>query len=363
MAGGDFDLHVVGAGPAGSFAAHAAASSGAKVIVSEDHFAIGAPVHCSGLVSSSALEQMSGVVDYKKIIHNRIRRANLHGEGKTVSLTFRSPKAYLIDRGEFDRLAALSAQDAGATYELGRRITSVSDLRSHSIVGADGPDSTVARIFGFPRIKSFACAWQGDFKYKSPDLSAVEVFFDPSFAPGFIGWIIPIDEERAKIGLGVSLPRSVKAAKEKFLSRLGLDENLCENKFSALIPISLRQKTYAASGKFHVCLAGDAAGQVKASSGGGIFFGAMCGKLAGENFRHMENYEAIWREKYGADLALHRLLRKGLDSLSPPLVDAWLATIKGLRLDFVLTEVGEMDEYSKMAASKTLVSLFKAWAK
>jgi len=358
-----FDLHVVGAGPAGSFAACAAAKGGHSVIMSEEHLRIGEPVHCSGLVSASGLEQMSHVVPYKKIVYNPIRRANLHGRDKSIHLTFRSPKAYVIDRGAFDRLASEAAIAAGAKIELGRRIGKISDLHAANVIGADGPGSTVAKLFGFPRIPSFACAWQGDFAYRSPDQSAVEVFFNPEFAPGFLGWIIPISEETAKIGIGVSLPKSVLAARKKFLSQLCLQSSKCNNEFSAIIPISSRKKTAAKFGKYSVCLAGDAAGQVKASSGGGIFFGAMCGQLAGMNFSSPQDYEAQWKRKYSSDLLLHSLLRRGLDLLTPQLLDAWLESLKMLKIDFVLTESGEMDEYSKMASMKTLKSMLSAWAK
>ena len=61
-----FDLHVVGAGPAGSFAAITALREGKNVLLSEEHKQVGVPSHCSGLVSASGLEQMSDVVDYKK---------------------------------------------------------------------------------------------------------------------------------------------------------------------------------------------------------------------------------------------------------------------------------------------------------
>lgn len=355
-----YGVHIIGAGPAGSFAACEAAKLGMPVLVSEEHRSIGEPVHCSGLVSSSGLEQMSPVVPFRKIILNTIRRANLHGKNATASISFRSPKAYVFDRGAFDRLAAEKAESLGAKIEVGRRISRMQDFRSKNIIGADGPDSTVAKLFGFPRIKSFAVAYQGDFPYRSPDLSAVEVFFNHEFAPGFIGWIIPIDEEHAKIGLGVSLPKSLIAAKGKFLSSLHIS-TAPKNEFSAIIPLSPREKTAMKNDGYNICLAGDAAGQVKASSGGGIFFGAMCGRLAGASFGNPAAYESAWRKKYGGDLLLHRMLRKWLDALSPPLLDTWLSSIGALRIDKALSDSGEMDEYSKMLSFKSASSFFKAW--
>ncbi len=355
------NLHVIGAGPAGCFAACEAAKRGFSVAVSEEHARIGQPVHCSGLVSASGLEKMSDVVPYKKIIQNGIRRANLHGQHSRVSITFPKPKAYVIDRGGFDNLAAQKAEDLGAKFHMGGRITKISQLLSANVIGADGPNSSVAKLFNFPRIRSFACAWQGDFAYSSPDLSAVEVFFDPRIAPGFIGWVIPINEETAKIGLGVSLPKSVLAAKKKFLTMAGIEGMKPLSEFSAIIPIEMRRRTAGRFGNYNVCLAGDAAGQVKASSGGGIFFGAMCGKLAGEHFSHPEKYESAWREKYGKDLLLHHLLRNWLDTLTPSMLDAWLSMLKAMRIDIMLGEIGEMDEYSKMISPDAAAAMANAW--
>ncbi|MBM3229608.1 FAD-dependent oxidoreductase, partial [Candidatus Parvarchaeota archaeon] len=67
-----YDVHVIGAGPAGSFAAREAALSGKKVLLCEEHGQVGSPVACSGLISKAGLELMRDVVDYRKITLNRI---------------------------------------------------------------------------------------------------------------------------------------------------------------------------------------------------------------------------------------------------------------------------------------------------
>ncbi len=360
-----FDVHVVGAGPAGSFAGISALRQGKSVLISEEHATVGQPVHCSGLVSASGLEQMSDVVPYRSIILNPIRRANLHGQHARISLTYKQPKAFVINRGEFDRLASDKFVDMGGTLRTSHGVRSISDLQSCNIVGADGPVSTVARLFKFPPLRTFASSWQGDFKYSAPDLSAVEVFFNPDWAPGFIGWIIPTSESTAKIGLGVSRPGHLPLAKKIFLGKLDISHQKPISEFSALIPIDVRSKTAGAfrgaEKSYNVCMAGDSAGQVKATSGGGIFFGASCGRLAGQYAHDPLHYERAWQSKFGLDLRLHRLARQGLDSLAPSHLDAWLHTLKMLRFDWLLTEAGEMDEFSKMLSLKTLGAYAHGW--
>jgi len=356
-----FDLHVVGAGPAGSFAAITALREDKNVLLSEEHKSIGTPAHCSGLVSASGLEQMKDVVDYRRIISNTITRANLHGPRERMTLSFPYPKAFVIDRAGLDMMAAQKYIDEGGKIELGSRVEKIGHLKSRVIVGADGPISTIARLFQFPKISAYSSCWQGDFHYSSPDLSAVEVFFDQSLAPGFIGWVIPIDEETAKIGLGVTKKGYLPRAKKKFIERLHLSKLKPRSQFSALIPLSARKKTGLTSASHNVVLAGDAAGQVKSSSGGGIFFGASCGRLAGHLAYKPDEYERAWRHAYGADLSMHRLLRSTLDVLPMWGVDAWLLSMKYARLDRWLMQAGEMDQYSKMLSLRTLTTYAKTW--
>ncbi len=368
-----YDLHVVGAGPAGTFAAITALREGKKVLLSEEHPQVGVPAHCSGLVSSSGLEQMKDVVDYRRIIRNTITRANLHGHKQRMTLSFPYPKAYVIDRARLDQMAAEKYAEEGGKIEKGKKISELSDLRSRLVVGADGPISTVARLFNFPAIPAYASSWQGDYAYSSPDLSAVEVFFDQSWAPGFIGWVIPVSGEAAKIGLGVTKKGDLPRAKKKFLEHLHLSKARPSAEFSALIPLAVRKKTaglFERSGRpvaeksrahYSVVLAGDAAGQVKASSGGGIFFGASCGRLAGRLAADAAEYERAWRHAYGSDLSMHRLLRSTLDVMPMWGLDAWLLGMRYARLDKWLISAGEMDQYSKMVTPRGLLAYAKTW--
>lgn len=353
-----YDVHVVGAGPAGSFAAITALRNGKNVLLSEEHKKVGTPVHCSGLVSSSGLARLSDVVAWKKIIKNKIMRANVHGKSEHFCLSFPAPKAYVIDRGEFDRLAAEKYLDEGGNLALSHKVQKISDLKSKNIIGADGPISTVSRIFSFPKIENYCACWQGEFSHSSPDTGAVEVFFNPDLCPGFIGWIIPLDSETAEIGLGVSCKKDLHLAKKEFLHKLKISKKPF-SEFSALIPLSARRITGKQSGGYNACLCGDSAGQVKATTGGGIFFGTQCARIAAQKFERPHAYEKKWREKYGADLALHSAARIGIDALTADGIDLWLKSVKFAKLDRLLCEMGEMDEYSKMLSHNAIMSYLK----
>ena len=171
------------------------------------------------------------------------------------------------------------------------------------------------------------------------------------------GWAIPIDETHAKIGLGVGKNENLSHAKKSLLSKLEI-KDAPTHEFGALIPLSPRKKCalspIVAGKKFNISLCGDAAGQVKATSGGGIFFGAMCGRLAAMHAQNPALYDKEWRKKYGMDLLLHRLLRLGFDSLSADGTDFGIKALKLMKFDSLLMEAGQMDEYSKMLSLNTL---------
>lgn len=348
-----FDVHIVGAGPAGSFAGIAALKKGASPLISEEHENAGVPAHCSGLISASALEQLANFVDYKKAALNSINRANFICKKNSFAISYAMPKAYVIDRSKFDSLAMQKYLDMGGKAEFNSKIKSISCLKSKNIIGADGPISTVARIFNFAKIPSYFACWQGEFSHSCQNLHAVDVYMGPDIAPGFIAWVIPISKERAKIGLGVCKGENIFRAKKAFLHRL---EITCapHSSFGAFIPAAVRPKTSASCGGYNVLLAGDSAGQAKPTTGGGVFFGAKCGYMAGENFSNPAEYEKQWRSKYLLDLRLHSALRLAFDSLSPDGIDAWMAAVKLMKINFLLEEIGEMDQYSKMLSVKAL---------
>jgi flavin-dependent dehydrogenase len=148
------------------------------------------------------------------------------------------------------------------------------------------------------------------------------------------------------------------AAKKAFLRRLGI-KTAPTNCFGAFIPAAIRPKTSLSHNGYNVLLAGDAAGQVKASTGGGVFFSAKCGSLAGENFSNPKKYEREWRSKYLFDLKLHYALRGGFDIFSPDGMDLWMGAVKLMRINSLLEEIGEMDQYSKMLSPSAISAYAK----
>jgi len=347
------DVHVVGAGPAGLFAGISALRKGKGVLASEEHARVGEPEACSGLISKSGLEALraGAGVDYSSAEINTINSAKIICGKQEFVISPKEETAVLISRSEFDSLAAQRFVQEGGKLELGSKVTR--EFEADCVIGADGPASLVAERFGFPKIKSYVASMQGDFAYECRDAHCATLYLSSRDFPGFFGWVIPKNESEAKIGLGVALPRHPLAYYRRFLARLGV-KGAPSHEFAAVIPTSVRAKTAMRQGKRCVLLAGDAAGQVKATTGGGVFFGASCGYLSGKNADEPEKYEKEWRAQYGLDLALHRKLRTALDFAGGEPPGPLVSAAKALFFDELLSERGKMDRWGQMASLGTI---------
>ena len=347
------DVHIVGAGPAGLFAGIAALQDGKSALASEEHARVGEPEACSGLISKSGLEALRALagVDYSRAKINGIDSAKIVCDREEFVISPKEETAVLISRQEFDSLAAEKFVQEGGKLALGSKVTG--NFEADCIIGADGPASLVAEKFGFPKIKSYVASMQGDFAYECEDSHCATLYLSSRDFPGFFGWVIPKNESEAKIGIGVGLPKHPLAYYRRFLSRLGVKARP-SHEFAAVIPTSVRAKTAKKAGKMSILLAGDAAGQVKATTGGGVFFGASCGMLAGKNASEPEKYEREWRARYGLDLALHAHLRAALDLAGGQPPSGMVSAAKALFFDELLSEKGKMDRWGGMLHPSTL---------
>jgi len=340
------DLHVVGAGPAGSIAAISALRSGHSVIVSEEHASAGLPANCSGLFSAEGLETLSPYLDHRPHIINPIHGASLHFNEETVSVRRKEPVAYVCDRSGIDMQLASKAEDEGAIMRYGERVRGT--FLSESVIGADGPHSSVARRFRFPPIRSFAATLQALIPYKAQDPSMVEVFISGERFPGFFGWVIPHDDERAEFGLGVKVPLRPIDAWRHLLRSKRIDPDRSPRPKGHAIPLSMRDQSAKRSGRRNVLLCGDAAGQVKSTTGGGVIFGGNCAALAGRHFRSPMRYELEWRLRFGPDLHMHRFFNDFQSSLDDAQLSELGRRFNRLDIGGFLSRSGSMDRPSRM---------------
>ena len=295
-------VHVIGAGPAGSVAAISALREGHKVEISEEHSVPGFPIDCSGLISKDGLESLSDIIDYKKYSLNPMHGAILDFSGHQMKIDAKKPVAFVVNRASFDFALSAKAESEGAKLVRNERISS--QFRGDSIIGADGPNSAVASYFQFPQIRRFALTARCKVRYDGENQHFIRAYLSNSTSPGFFSWLIPHNEEWAEMGTGTLLPRNPLPALQSFSKRIGIP--LSKEIRFALIPLECRKKTAIRSGGKSILLAGDAAGQVKSTTGGGVFFGTSCARLAGRHAFSPELYEKEWKRLYKKDLRMHK---------------------------------------------------------
>ncbi|OIO26292.1 hypothetical protein AUJ14_02140 [Candidatus Micrarchaeota archaeon CG1_02_55_22] len=356
------DCVVVGGSFSGSVTAKHLAGKGVGVTVLEEHSLPGKFHKCSGIFSKKGLAATG--VDYTNTVLNEVRGAVFHSGGRTARVERSETVALVCNRQALDEQAAKEAREAGAAFDFNRHVSSLgqsvdavhvtasgNDYSSRVLVGCDGAQSAVARSAGFPvmRPQDFVLAFEAEYSgCASLDRRLVEVFFEPCFK-GFFGWVIPVNEETARIGFATSDYASLQNVKQEFFGFPRITEMLgkkCVNcrEFSHLIPVRVREKTQLG----RVLLVGDAAGQVKATTGGGIVFNSQAARIAAKSIKQFLDggeldYETAWRKELGKPLAAHRALRKLYNALPSAVFPPALAVSSALGLTGLVSRFGDMD--------------------
>lgn len=358
------DVVVVGASACGSLAAREAAKRGANTLLLDEDVSPGKFHKCSGLYSKKGLQNLG--VNYEPFLVNEIKGANIRAGKHVFTISKRDTIALVLDRQKLDEELCKEAVDAGAELKLGERITrrtgaggiasDKNDFSFRYLIGADGVNSAVAYLYKFPAIGNgnIAMCYEAEFdNCNVADSGKVDVFLDSKLFPGFFGWIIPAGGKRCRIGFGTTRHAAVKTAFEKFfqLSAVKAVRSSDATKlrdFWHSIPLRVREKTEMEN----VLLVGDAAGQVKSSSGGGVVFGGQCAMIAGEiaagNCNGNGNgeklsYETEWRKRFGSVLKSHRVVRKVFDALPSPLHKLTVLGFDKLWVNKLIQKFGDMD--------------------
>ncbi|MCD6299097.1 MAG: NAD(P)/FAD-dependent oxidoreductase [Thermoplasmata archaeon] len=362
-----YDVVVAGAGPAGSMTARILAGRGFRVAVLEEHGEAGVPVSCAGLVTGRVVK-LAGVDD--STIMNEIKGAYVYSPGgKEIKIGGDRKHAVVIDRKMFDREMADMAAAEGAEYLFRHRFSGArerdggivvdvasggEEISCRYLVGADGAMSTVARRFNFPEPVEYIRAMQTVVPYEMEN-DSVKVFFGSRTAPGFFAWIIPEGKNKnARIGLGVARGYGLKSYFYKFLEAAGVGVGTGVGKITAgIIPLGMRDPL--SNGR--VFLVGDAAAQVKATSGGGIYPGLVAaGSLADSLCRVMDGgedtYGKDYMKKFGRELKRSMMMRKWFLKADDRKIDAVFDYVDGRVVD-TINRYGDID-YPTAAARKLM---------
>lgn len=391
-----YDVIVVGGGPVGSTAARYAAQEGAKVLLIEEHAFVGSPVGCTGLLSTRAVKECD-VEPSDDFVLNSVRGAYVHPPSeRPLPIDGGRTKAYVVSRKMFDRTLFRMATDTGIDVML--RTRAVGLARSNSlqtlsvlesgnlrtvqakvIIAADGVRSNMAKMAGLGRVQRIMPGIQIEAPYSSDNSDFVELFVG-SKVPGFFAWTVPVDERISRIGLATDDINGLKP--HECLQWLLHHHPHIASRYAGGqtdmvfggIPIGPLHRTYTDG----IMIVGDAAGQTKPTSGGGVYTGALCAKIAAKvaasvddaSADSLQQYEKQWKAAIGKELSMGLRIHDFIKGLRDDELDELLGAMNTPSILDTITEYGDMDHPSVLIRkmldprrSKHMLKVFSAFAK
>jgi len=359
---------VVGAGPAGSSAAEAAAAEGVRVLLIDRKREIGSPVQCGGFLPEAeelaALLPAAGLpqtlIDIpERIILHRTRWQRIYspsGASKQFSVAGR-----VLDRRAYDRYLAARAARAGADILPGSRARLKGgalmlsgrrggEIRPQIIIGADGPLSSISRAMG-NRVPEMGLCLEYEMADVQIDADAAEMYFSARFAPGGYAWIIPLGRDVANVGIGVRASYLSGERLAGILERFIAEHPVAKEKLAGGEVLAVMRGPVPAGGtagevfKGNMILAGDAAGHVMATSGGGIPLAVVAGGIAGRTAADaalgrapLSIYPSRIGGEFGVQLSRSVQIRRMVDVAmkSDRLIDALFAALSPQQMKAVM---------------------------
>lgn len=337
----EHDVIIVGAGPVGSYTAYQLAKRGLDVVVFERNLTIGKDVNCTGIISTECYKRY-GLAD--EMVLRPIQSISAYSpSGNCLRYQSHAPFAYVINRNVFDReMNRIAAGERAATY-LNARVkeTAIINDAFQVTVRIDEEDveyrarvGVIATGFELHQIPGMVSlpgehfyGIQTDVSIK--DVNDIEVYFGNQVAPGSFGWVVPVGGNSAKIGLLVK--KSPSEYLKSFLQNPLVAQRLGSSaKKIKCSPLPLRRIPKSYGERF--LIVGEAAGQVKTTTGGGIYFGLLCAEIAADMImkafeksdfseKTLSGYEKAWRKRLDPELKAGKILRNIYSRLSDQQID------------------------------------------
>jgi geranylgeranyl reductase family protein len=357
----DWDVITIGGSVSGLLAAKGIAEAGFTVQILEEDLEIGIPERCDGLVSMKCLETI-GIAPTNRVIQNIIKRAILYSpSGLTIELDASRQRVLVLNRSQFDRELAKIASRSGVDIKVGNRVTNKIEkdgkvrVESKSNIQTAKWVVNAAGCLSLPDKNKILQAAKFEVIGNWFDRDRVEIYFNQMKSPGYFIWVIPISSDSAKIGVAGNGVNQFKILDEFIASK----EGTVVKKTAAQIVVGGPIDNFL-SGR--IVSVGDAAGQAKPTTGGGIYSGGVGGMLAGkylgeslssgDSFR-IKEYERAWRNLFGKEFGLLLQVRRILERLDNDNIDKMF---KVASTSDILTKISlESDfDYHSLALLKVL---------
>jgi geranylgeranyl reductase family protein len=360
-----YDVVIVGGGPIGCITGENIKNH--NVLIIEEHQSIGVPLQCAGLVSKKGVKELGN----PKGCVNKIRGAYIHSKNTTLTIGNEEVRAYVFERKIMDKdIAIRASKHADFLLKTYGRIKIEKNkyklILNHNgerfevspkvIIGADGAKSTIGKSIGLVNNKNREILSSCQFEMVDVDIDDdfVHVFVDKDYSRDFFIWIIPMEKDRARVGLcdkGNCYKKLVD-----FINNHPIAKEMLKNATVTEFSVGALPIGYSKTVKDNVLLVGDAAGQVKPLTGGGLYYGAKCAKVCGSvvdeylsndyNLNYLKNYEKFWKKEIGREIDIGLKIRKIFLKMSNSHIDKLLNFIKSQGLVDYINEHGDMDKPS-----------------
>jgi digeranylgeranylglycerophospholipid reductase len=315
-----YNTIIIGAGPVGSYLACKLGQLGYRVLVLDKKTAAGQDVCCTGIISKDCFNLLPIDMNLAKRPSSAVRF--VAPSGKSLKLSRRDEIAYIVDRVALEQVLVDHAGAAGAHYVFGSEVVDIAHITGAIRVKADcggrktifdadtavisaGFGSLLPGKLGLGKIKNYAVGAQVEVDITG--VNETEIYLDRRLCPGGFSWLVPVGDNRGLVGQLTY--RQPKRHLKKLLAALKTKGKVSATEESPgyrLIPLQPLPKTYGE----RLLVVGEAAGQVKPTTGGGIYYGLICADIAVDTLHHAfqshdfsETRLASYQEKWHATLS------------------------------------------------------------
>jgi digeranylgeranylglycerophospholipid reductase len=348
------DVGIIGGGPAGLSAARRLAAAGWSVTVFEEHPRIGTPVHCTGVLAEDVIPSMGLPVD--AVLNPLSTVRFVAPAGHSFDYTTATTEAVVIDRAAFDEGLARQAEEAGARLERGVRVTAIDDIdngveigladgrrvRGRAVILACGANYAFQKRLGLGMPSTFLQSAQLELPARTP--GDVEIYFGSEIAPKGFAWAVPVRRPSGTFArIGVMAEGDATLYFSRMLARVrerwGVETSDLAAPRRRMLPLGSVCRSYAE----RVLAVGDAAGLVKPTTGGGIYYSVVSGELAADVLGGclekdelgavaLREYERRWRSRFQSEFKAQLALRFVAQKMRDTDIDAlfMLATTDGI---------------------------------